>query len=53
MPSDRVTLFLAAKKCIRLHPDWDNEQVAEFIGCHRVLIPDVVVVARQEVETAG
>jgi hypothetical protein len=53
MPSDRVALFLAAKKFLRLHPDWDDERIAETIGCPRVLIPDVVVVARQEIETAG
>lgn len=25
-------MFLAAKQCLRAHPGWDDDQVAEFIG---------------------
>jgi len=53
MPSDRVSLFLAAKRVLRAHGDWTDEQVAEHIGLHPLLIPDVLPAARTEVEQDG
>jgi hypothetical protein len=50
MPSTRTDLFLAAKRALRAHRGWSNEEVAEFIGCHRLLIDDCIVPARREVE---
>lgn len=50
MPSDRVSQFLAAKRLLRVHPDWDDEQVAAHLGIPPILIPDVVAPARTEIE---
>jgi hypothetical protein len=53
MPSTRTDLFLAAKRVLRAHRDWTDEQVAEHIGCHPLLAPDVIAPARTEVEQDG
>jgi hypothetical protein len=53
MPYTRTDMFLAAKRAIRVHPDWSDEQIAEYVGIPRALIPDTVAVARREIETAG
>jgi len=50
MPSTRVDMFLAAKRLIRVHPDWDDEKVADSLAIPRILIPEIVVVARREVD---
>jgi hypothetical protein len=53
MPRTRTDDFLAAKRLLRVHPDWTDEQVAEALGIPGVLIADTVAVARREIETAG
>jgi len=53
MPYTRSDMFLAAKRVLRVHPDWTDEQVAEHLGIPRALIDLTVVVARREIETAG
>jgi hypothetical protein len=50
MPYTRTDMFLAAKRAMRVHRDWDDEQVADFLGIHHLLIPDVIVPARREIE---
>jgi hypothetical protein len=49
MPGTRTDLFLAAKRIIRLHPDWDDVKVAEEAGIKLVEL-DLVAVARRDVE---
>jgi hypothetical protein len=39
-----------AKRTLRLHRDWTDEQVANYCGIPLVLIGDVIRPARQEVE---
>lgn len=53
MPSTRTDLFLAAKWVLRLHREWSDEQVAEHIGCHPLLAPEIIAPARIEVEQDG
>jgi hypothetical protein len=53
MPSTRVEWFLRAKRTLRAHPDWSNEQVADYCGIPRAEIDGVVRPARQEVESDG
>lgn len=43
-------MFLAAKRALRVHRDWTDEQLAEFLGIHALLIPDVITPARREIE---
>jgi hypothetical protein len=50
MPSTRTDLFLAAKRVLRVHRDWTDEQVAKRTGCPALLIPEVIAPARTEVE---
>jgi hypothetical protein len=50
MGSTRVDWFLAAKKALRAHRDWTNEQVANYCGIPRGEIDTVIRPARQEVE---
>jgi hypothetical protein len=50
MPSSRVEWFLAAKRTIRVHRDWDDQRVAEHCGIPRAEIDAVVRPARVEVE---
>jgi hypothetical protein len=53
MPRTRTDDFLAAKRLLRVHPDWTDEQVAEALGIPRADIDLTVAVARREIETAG
>lgn len=53
MPGTRTDLFLAAKKALRAHRDWTDERVAEHIGCHPLLISEIIGPARREVEQDG
>jgi hypothetical protein len=53
MPSPRTDLFLAAKRVLRVHREWSDEQVAAHIGCPVLLAPDVIAPARTEVEQDG
>lgn len=53
MPMTKASLFLEAKKWIRLHPDWDDAAIAEAAGVKPVEIPDIVVPARREYLQAG
>jgi hypothetical protein len=46
-------MFLAAKKALRIHRDWTDDQVAEHCGIPRVLIAEVIAPARREVEQDG
>jgi hypothetical protein len=50
MPYTRTDMFLAAKRALRVHRDWDDKQIAEHIGIHVMLIPDVIAPARREIE---
>jgi hypothetical protein len=53
MASSRVEWFLAAKKALRAHPDWTDEQVGDHCGIPRALFEDVIRPARREVEQDG
>lgn len=50
MASTRVEWFLAAKKTLRAHGDWSNEQVADYCGVPHSEIGNVIAPARREVE---
>lgn len=50
MPSTRTDMFLAAKRMLRVHRDWTDEQLADNLAIPKILIPDVIVPARREVE---
>lgn len=49
MPVTRTQLFLDALHAIRLHPDWDDETVATFVGI-KPLELDLVREARKQVQ---
>jgi hypothetical protein len=53
MASQRVEWFLAAKKALRAHPDWTDEQVADHCGIPRAVIDEVVWPARREIDGDG
>ena len=53
MPSQKVSWFLAAKAAMRLHRDWDNDQIAEYCGIPRASIDETVVPARREIDADG
>lgn len=53
MASTRVEWFLAAKRALRLHRDWSDEQVANFCGIPLVMADEVIAPARREVEQDG
>ena len=53
MPRTRTDDFLAAKRLIRVHPDWSDEQIAEALGIPRADIDLTVEVARREIDQAG
>jgi hypothetical protein len=46
-------MFLAAKKTLRNHPDWSDEEIAQHLGIHKLDIDGTVAVARRELENAG
>jgi hypothetical protein len=50
MASTRVEWFLAAKKILRVHRDWSDEQVANYCGIPLVMADEVIAPARREVE---
>lgn len=50
MASTRVEWFLAAKKILRVHRDWTDEQVANYCGIPLVMADEVIAPARREVE---
>ena len=50
MASQRVEWFLAAKKALRVHPDWTDEQVANYCGIPLAVAEEVIAPARQETE---
>ena len=49
MASQRVEWFLAAKKCLRAHRDWSDEQVANYCGIPLAVADEVIAPARKEV----
>ena len=53
MPYTRADMFLAAKRALRVHRAWTDEQVADYCGIPHMLIPDVIAPARREVEQDG
>jgi hypothetical protein len=53
MPSTRVEWFLLAKKTLRAHRDWSDDQVAEHCGIPKAEIAAVIGPARREVESDG
>lgn len=53
MPSTRVEWFLLAKRTLRAHRGWSNEEVADHCGIPHAEIDGVVRPARQEVEADG
>lgn len=53
MASTRVEWFLAAKKALRVHPGYTDEQVADHCGIPHAVIDEVVAPARREVEQDG
>jgi hypothetical protein len=50
MASTRVEWFLAAKKALRAHRDWTDEQVANHCGIPLAVAGEIIRPARQEVE---
>jgi hypothetical protein len=50
MPYTRADMFLAAKRVIRVHREWTDEQVADVAAIPRLLIPDVIPPARREID---
>jgi hypothetical protein len=50
MASTRVEWFLAAKKILRVHRDWSDEQVANYCGIPLAVVDEVIAPARREVE---
>lgn len=50
MASTRVEWFLAAKKALRAHPDWSDEQVANYCGIPLAVVDEIIRPARQEIE---
>ena len=50
MASTRVEWFLAAKKALRTHPDWTDEQVAGHCGIPLAVADEVLGPARREFE---
>lgn len=50
MASTRVEWFLAAKKALRAHRDWSDEQVANYCGIPLAAMDEIIHPARQEVE---
>lgn len=50
MASTRVEWFLAAKKALRAHPDWSDEQVCNHAGIPLAIADEIVRPARQEIE---
>jgi hypothetical protein len=53
MASQKVEWFLAAKKAMRLHPDYDNEQIADHCGIPKAAIDETVAPARREIDADG
>jgi hypothetical protein len=53
MASSRVEWFLAAKKALRVHRDWTDEQVADYCGIPRGVMDEVIAPARREIEQDG
>jgi len=51
--SERTTLFLRAKKTIRLHPEWTDEQVAEGAAIPPALSAEIIREARKDVAAGG
>jgi hypothetical protein len=50
MASTRVEWFLAAKKALRAHRDWTDEQVANHCGIPLAVTDEIIRPARQEIE---
>lgn len=50
MASTRVEWFLAAKKALRAHPAWSDEQVANHCGIPLAVTDEIIRPARQEIE---
>ena len=50
MSSTRVEWFLAAKRTLRLHRDWTDQQVGEHCGIPASEFDSVIRPARAEVE---
>jgi hypothetical protein len=52
MASRNVEVFQAARKVIKLHPDWDDEKVAEQVGA-RDFEMGIIVQARKDAAAGG
>lgn len=50
MASTRVEWFLAAKKALRAHREWTDEQVANHCGVPLAVTDEIIGPARREVE---
>lgn len=50
MASTRVEWFLLAKKALRAHLDWSDEQVCNYAGIPLAVADEIVRPARQEIE---
>lgn len=50
MASTRVEWFLAAKKALRAHPGWSDEQVANHCGIPLAITGEIIGPARREIE---
>jgi hypothetical protein len=53
VPYTKTDMFLAAKKVLRVHPDWTDEQVCEFTGIPAAVADETIAPARREVEQDG
>jgi hypothetical protein len=55
MASTRVEWFLGAKKALRAHRDWTNEQVANYCGIPLAEAGEVGIIAtaRREIDSDG
>jgi hypothetical protein len=49
MPLTQVELFLQVKKLLRLHPEWDDDAIAEYLDL-RQREKDLIRVARKDLE---
>lgn len=50
---ERSDFFLRAKKAIRQHPDYSDEQIAEAAAIPAAIAPEIVREARKDVGAGG
>lgn len=46
--SRKTELFLAAKRAIRTHPDYDDQQIADYIGARLIEAQEIITEARKD-----